>query len=120
MLKLHIDQVKLPTKDRPLDTRIAGDDKYFPFFRDCIGAIDGTHIEVYVDTAQVPAFRNRKGTLSQNVLGVCTFDLQFSYIYPGWEGSAHDVRVLDDAMNQGDFEIPAGKFYLADAGYTNR
>lgn len=54
------------------------------------------------------------------MLGACTFDLQFSYIYPGWEGSAHDVRVLDDAMSQGGFEIPAGKFYLADAGYTNR
>jgi hypothetical protein len=54
------------------------------------------------------------------VFGVCTFDLQFSYVYPGWEGSAHDVRVLDDAMRSGGFKIPAGKFYLADAVYTNR
>lgn len=48
-LKLHIDQVKLPAADRPLDERIATDDKYFPFFQDCIGAIDGTHIDVFVD-----------------------------------------------------------------------
>jgi hypothetical protein len=41
-LKFHIDQVKLPADDRPLDEQIADDDKYYPFFRDCIGAIDGT------------------------------------------------------------------------------
>ena len=42
-------------------------------------------------------FRNRKKSLSQNVLGVCNFDLTFSYVLCGWEGSAHDSRVLDDA-----------------------
>jgi DDE superfamily endonuclease len=64
-------------------------------------------------------FRNRKGYLSQNVLGACTFDLQFSYIYPGWEGSANDTRVLQDASFRGGFSIPEGKYYLADAGYPN-
>jgi hypothetical protein len=106
MLKLHLDQVELPADDQPLDERIAGDDKFYPFFQDCIiGVIDGTHIRAFVEAKHAPAFRDRKGFLSQNVLGVCTFDLQFSYVYPGWEGSAHDVRVLDDAMRSGGFEI---------------
>ncbi|CAN1187741.1 Putative nuclease HARBI1, partial [Linum perenne] len=42
-----------------------------------------------------------------NVLAVCNQNLQFTYCLAGWEGSAHDSRVL------------RGKYYLCDAGYTN-
>src|SRR5213079_3209405 len=42
--------------------------KFYPFFKHCIGALDGTHIEAKVSEAQAAAFRNRKGQLSQNVL----------------------------------------------------
>lgn len=39
----------------------------------------------------------------------------FVYIFSGWEGSAADSRVLQDAVSK-DFVIPPGKYYLADAG----
>ncbi|CAN1335777.1 Protein ALP1-like, partial [Linum perenne] len=42
-----------------------------------------------------------------NVLGVCNPNLEFIYCLSGWEGSAHDGRVL------------RGLYYLCDAGYTN-
>ena len=29
-----------------------------------------------------------------------TFDLKFSYVLVGWEGSVHDSRVLNDALNR--------------------
>ncbi|XVE98513.1 hypothetical protein REPUB_Repub03eG0112700 [Reevesia pubescens] len=32
------------------------------------------------------------------MLGVCTLDMQFVYILPGWEGSVADGRVLRDAI----------------------
>jgi hypothetical protein len=35
----------------------------------------------------------------------------------GWEGSAHNSRVLGCAMSE-DFKIPNGSFYLGDAGYS--
>ncbi|KAK3139684.1 hypothetical protein QOZ80_5AG0387870 [Eleusine coracana subsp. coracana] len=35
-----------------------------------------------------------------NVLGVCAPDMQFIYVLPGWEGSAHDGRVLRDAVSR--------------------
>jgi len=56
--------------------------------------------------------------VTQNVLGVCTFNLQFSYIYAGWEGSANDQAVINDVIRKGLFPVPAGKYYLADAGYV--
>lgn len=37
----------------------------------------------------------------------------------GWDGSAHDYRVLEDAIVSGGLGIPSGKYLLADAGYCN-
>ena len=59
---------------------------------------------------------NRKKFTSQNVLGVANFDLTFAYALYGWEGSAHDSRVLNDAVAKGLPLIP-GKYYLGDGGY---
>jgi hypothetical protein len=66
-----------------------------------------------------PRYRNRKGTLSQNVLAVCNFEMEFVYILAGWEGSAHDVRVLQDAQMAHGFNTPKGRYWLGDAGYSN-
>jgi hypothetical protein len=40
----------------------------------------------------------------------------FSFSLTGWEGSATDARVYEDAHAHG-FVPPAGKFFLADGGY---
>jgi DDE superfamily endonuclease len=45
--------------------------------------------------------------------------MEFVYVLAGWEGSAHDVRVLEDAQLSYGFVIPKGKYWLGDAGYTN-
>ena len=43
-----------------------------------------------------------------NVLVACNFDLQFKYVTTGWEGSAHDAKVLNDALmrSSNKFETP--------------
>jgi hypothetical protein len=58
------------------------------------------------------------GFLSLNVLFACSFDLRFTYVYSGWEGSASDSRVWDDARRSG-FHIHEGRFLLADAGFPS-
>lgn len=56
-----------------------------------------------------PRYRNRKGGISTNVLGVCDPELKFVYVLPGWEGSASDSRVLRDALRRRDrLHIPNG------------
>jgi hypothetical protein len=42
--------------------------------------------------------RGRKSIPTQNVLTAADFDLRFVYILAGWEGSAHDSYVLQDAV----------------------
>jgi DDE superfamily endonuclease len=44
--------------------------------------------------------------------------MNFAYVLAGWEGSAHDGRVLANARTR-DFHAPAGKYYVADGGYSN-
>jgi hypothetical protein len=97
-------------------TEISRNPKFYPYFKDCIGAIDGSLIPVSVPAALDESYFCRKGFKAQNILAVVSFDLTFQYVLAGWEGTAHDSRVLDDALGKG-FEIPEDKYYLADAGY---
>jgi hypothetical protein len=85
---------------------------------DCLGAIDSSHIPIAIKNLlsadQRVLWRCRKGFLSQNVMAAVDFDMNFLYILPGWEGSAHDSRVLKDALEKG-FSAPPGRY---DAGYA--
>jgi DDE superfamily endonuclease len=116
LLFLHREVVTLPPNETP--DEIERNDKHWPYFADCIGALDGSHIEAWVPQGEQARWRNRKNFFSQNVLAVCNFKMDFVYILPGWEGSAHDGRVLGDAKAKG-FDAPPGKYYLADSGYSN-
>ncbi|WVZ89917.1 hypothetical protein U9M48_036265, partial [Paspalum notatum var. saurae] len=60
--------------------------------KNCIGAIDGSHIPITIAEDRAPPYRNRKGTLSHNVMVACDFDLNFTFVSCGWEGSALDAR----------------------------
>ncbi|CAL1379158.1 unnamed protein product [Linum trigynum] len=89
-------------------------------FKKCQGALDGIHIHVRPLTEDKPRYRDRKGEISMNVLGVCTPNLEFIYCLAGWEGSAHDSRVLRDALTRPNgVVVPEGNYYLCDVGYAN-
>jgi hypothetical protein len=91
---------------------------FYLYFSNCLGAIDGTHINVKVTCEDQQPWRNRKGGLSTNVLVACNFNDRIVYILPGWEGSTNDGRVFTSALTRG-FVIPNGCYYLADAGYNS-
>jgi hypothetical protein len=91
---------------------------FVPLMQNCLGAIDGTHVPITIAEDRAPPYRNRKGTLSHNVMVVCDFDLNFTFVSCGWEGSASDAGVLRSAISNG-FSVPEGKFYLVDGGYAN-
>ena len=121
---LHQEVVIQPDSTTPLAREILSNKKLWPYFKDCVGALDGTHIPAFLTVGRlgddgIAPWRNRKGWLSQNVLAVCSFDLKFTFIYAGFEGSAHDATVLKAALEEKAFTPPPGKYYLADAGYYN-
>jgi len=62
-----------------------------------------------VPIEQQSRFRGRKGTTTQNVLATINFNLKFTYVLAGWEGSTHDSRILNDALERPHgFQIPQG------------
>ncbi|PKU66523.1 hypothetical protein MA16_Dca006851 [Dendrobium catenatum] len=92
-----------------------------PFLRDCIAAIDRTHIEARVPKENEVAFRGRKPYSTQNVLAAVDFDLKITYVLAGWEGSAHDASILKNALEISDcLRVPTGKYYLVDGGYSTQ
>lgn len=65
-----------------------------------MGALDGTYIRIMVPTEDKPRYRTRKAKVATNMLGVCSQDMQFTYVLPGWEGSAQDSRILRDVVSR--------------------
>jgi hypothetical protein len=56
------------------------------------------------------AFRGRKRHPTQNVMAAVDFDLRFTFVLAGWEGTTHDALILRDALErQNGLRIPDGK-----------
>ncbi|KAJ3684161.1 hypothetical protein LUZ61_013325 [Rhynchospora tenuis] len=88
---------------------------------DCIGAIDGTHVRAKVSPTDAPRFRGGKEYPTQNILAACGFDLKFTYVLAGWEGTASDSKILKNALRRSNrLIIPEGKYYLVDAGFMTK
>ncbi|KAK5840541.1 hypothetical protein PVK06_009443 [Gossypium arboreum] len=119
ILKLYKLVIRLPDESTPSEIR--NNPRFYPYFKDCIGALDGTHVRESVPLNIQGRFRSCKWGTTQNVLAAITFDLKFSYVLAGWEGSPHDSSILSDALSRPrGLKIPEGKYYLADAGYGIR
>ncbi|XP_048611373.1 protein ANTAGONIST OF LIKE HETEROCHROMATIN PROTEIN 1-like [Brassica napus] len=101
---------------------LRNDDRYYRYFKDCIGALDGTHISVRPPSHNAEAYRGRKQEPTMNVLAICNFNMMFIYAYVGVPGRAHDTKVLTYcAKEEPNFPHPPnGKYYLVDSGYPTR
>ncbi|KAK5845700.1 hypothetical protein PVK06_001908 [Gossypium arboreum] len=98
ILKLYKLVIRLP--DESIPSEIRNNPRFYSYFKDCIGALDGTQVRASVSLNIQGRFRSRKEGTTQNVLAAITFDLKFSYVLAGWEGSAHDSRILSDALSR--------------------
>jgi hypothetical protein len=80
------------------------------YIKNCLGALDGTHIRVKVLLHDKPRYCNRKEEIATNILGVCSQDMHFIYILVGWEGSAANGRVLRNVISRRNgLIVPYGK-----------
>ncbi|XP_074348641.1 uncharacterized protein LOC141687308 [Apium graveolens] len=92
-------------------------------FPGAIGALDGTLVHAIIPADQQARYRGRgRGDCYQNVLAVCDFNMIFTFVWAGWEGVAHDSRILTEVVLDpySGFPVPPpNKYYLCDAAYTN-
>ncbi|XP_057504817.1 protein ALP1-like [Actinidia eriantha] len=112
-----------PTRDQnDVHPYIAHNRRYRPF-KDCIGAIDGTHVEARLPPEKAVPYFGRKGCHTQNIMAACDFDMCFIFVSAGWEGSMHDTRIFYNVVLDTNKNFPypqEDKYYLVDAGYPNR
>ncbi|KAI0523509.1 hypothetical protein KFK09_005904 [Dendrobium nobile] len=107
-------------KFQNIPVQIRRDMRYMPYFRDCIGAIDGTHVDARIPVEDQIPFIGRHHKTTQNVMATCDFDMCFTFVSAGWEGSAHDARIFKHAVTNPKFNFPKPptcKYYLVDATY---
>ncbi|PIA49927.1 hypothetical protein AQUCO_01300570v1 [Aquilegia coerulea] len=103
--------IREPSEDDTPE-EIMNNPELFPYFMNCMGTIEITYLPIKVDVEQT-RFCNRKGLISQKVMGACSFDFQFHYILAGWEGAASDLQVLMSALDN-KFLIPKGTMHFYD------
>jgi hypothetical protein len=109
--------VQLPDKNYPVPNEISGNSKLSPYFDNALGATDGTQISCLPSSEEHESSRNRKGSITQNVLACCSFDLRFQYFLSGADGASSDATLFIDACTS-DLRVPLGRYYLADAGFA--
>ncbi|KAL4587334.1 hypothetical protein LXL04_000203 [Taraxacum kok-saghyz] len=89
---------------------------------DCIGAIDGTHVKASVAQHEQAKYIGRKGYATQNIMAVCDFNMCFTFVWAGWEGTAHDTRIFNEALERSELHFPrpmGEKYFVVDARYPN-
>jgi hypothetical protein len=57
--------------------------RFYPEFKDCIGAIDGSHMPYVVPADKFVQHLCRKVLTTQNVMAVCDFDMIFTFVLAG-------------------------------------
>ena len=108
--------VRLPSVEDPPPEAIRLNPKWWPYFQNVLGALDGTHINCSPSAAELHTARNRKGGVTQNCLAAVDFNMRFLFFVSGWDGCVADASMYAHARLTG-FAIPPGKCYLADAGF---
>jgi hypothetical protein len=82
LVQLHKEVVRQPESHDPTPAEIIKNPQLFPFFKDYISAVDGTHVHTFIPATEAGPWHNRKGFHSQNVFTAYSFDLRFTFVYP--------------------------------------
>uniref|UniRef100_A0A251UPM0 Putative harbinger transposase-derived nuclease domain-containing protein n=1 Tax=Helianthus annuus TaxID=4232 RepID=A0A251UPM0_HELAN len=86
--------------------QLLNNSRYYPMFKDCIGAIDGTHVKASVREHEQAKYIGRKGYATQNIMAACDFNMCFTFAWAGWEGTAHDTRIFLEALRKPEVKFP--------------
>ena len=90
-------EIIVPTYSSPIRNTSERHRQLKYIFPGAIGALDGTLVHAVVPVDQQNLYRGRgKGECYQNVLGICDFDMIFTFVWAGWEDIAHDFKVLKE------------------------
>ncbi|GAV83223.1 LOW QUALITY PROTEIN: DDE_4 domain-containing protein, partial [Cephalotus follicularis] len=80
--------------------------KYMAHFKNSICVVDGVHVTASLPYEQQVPYIGRKGIPTQNIMAVCDFDMQFTFVYAGWQGTAHDTWIFYSTLRNLELNFP--------------
>lgn len=111
--RMVVDVIKpIDSQFKSTSDKIKKNTRYWPYFKDCIGAIDGTNIQVVAPKGKNIPYIGRKSITTQNIMVICDFNMCFTFVWAGLEGVAHDARIFVEALRRshlGFLHLPKGK-----------
>ena len=92
--------IRMPNTKREIMTSVSNFYKKFGF-SECLGAVDGTHIDIKQPKCNSTAYINRKSRYSINVQACCDHNYCFTDVVLQWPGSVHDAIIFANSkINQ--------------------
>lgn len=112
------DFISWPSREEQLKTARNVNTKYH--FPNCVGFVDGCHIQIKAPPNNPVDFYNRKEVHSIVLQAVCDENLKFIDVYVGQTGRAHDSRVFRESRLFDQITNLVEKSYhiLGDSAYT--
>ncbi|XP_051156192.1 putative nuclease HARBI1 [Leptopilina boulardi] len=113
--ELSADYIRWPQREELL--RIEQAFREMAGFRNVVGAVDGTHIQISAPPDNAVSYINRKNLYSLNVQAICDCDLKFIDVFAGVCGSVHDARLwtmsdISAAMAEDLARFCPGEFHI--------
>lgn len=111
--------IKIPSPSYLLAIKISKNYKYIFYCDDYWKVIDNIYFFIYIIEHKYCFYQNWKRLLSQDILTIYNFNIQFWFILPGLKSSAKNYNILKDIIDRKKLVILNEIYWFTNIRYSN-